>query len=246
MQKIKKRVNVYIDGFNLYYGLLEAEKNKNWQNLLWLNLWGLANSIAFQYGKLQSVKYFTSDVTHPPEKLKRQRIFLRAIKTGGNIDIIKGNFERNQKKCDDCADKLICNNCKRRQYKIVEKKTDVNIANEMLKDAFLNRCDVLVLLSGDSDLISPIECIHKHTTHKIISSYLPTRKSDAIIDVADNSFKLTEKFVKKQLFPDRIQISPKKYIDRPDFGEDKFKPNEVTRMIKILKIMCDSLYKLFS
>ena len=46
--------------------------------------------------------------------------------------------------------------------KLEEKRSDVNIATAMLWDAFQNDVDMLVLISGDSDFIGPIELIrHK-------------------------------------------------------------------------------------
>ncbi|MEJ7594397.1 MAG: NYN domain-containing protein [Planctomycetaceae bacterium] len=68
------RTAVYIDGFNLYYGL----KEKNWRKYYWLDLWAFAESLA-NGRQLVSVKYFTADVGGGGGKVLRQQTFLNAI-----------------------------------------------------------------------------------------------------------------------------------------------------------------------
>ena len=55
-QDMKRRVIVYIDGFNLYYGLV---KGTLWK---WLDLVALARSLLRDDMELVGVKYFTSRV----------------------------------------------------------------------------------------------------------------------------------------------------------------------------------------
>ena len=52
------RVIVYVDGFNLYFGL----KAKGWKNFYWLNIQALARSILKPDQVLMTTKYFTSRV----------------------------------------------------------------------------------------------------------------------------------------------------------------------------------------
>lgn len=53
-----KRTIIYIDGFNLYFGLLE----QGWKKYLWLNLVDFSKSIIPNANKFIKVKYFTSVV----------------------------------------------------------------------------------------------------------------------------------------------------------------------------------------
>jgi hypothetical protein len=55
------RVIVYIDGFNLYFGL----KSKGWTRFLWLNLQNVAERLLKPYQTLVYTKYFTARVTMP-------------------------------------------------------------------------------------------------------------------------------------------------------------------------------------
>ncbi|MBK6933512.1 MAG: NYN domain-containing protein [Saprospirales bacterium] len=43
-----------------------------------------------------------------------------------------------------------------------KKMTDVNIATEMMMDAFTDTYDTALLISGDTDLIPPINAIRRH------------------------------------------------------------------------------------
>lgn len=47
-----------------------------------------------------------------------------------------------------------------------EKKTDVNISIRMVADCVQDKTDTIILVSGDNDLVSPIEFIQKNYPHK--------------------------------------------------------------------------------
>ena len=57
-----KKTIVYIDGFNLYYGLLRSSKNK------WLDVVAFANSLLPRPDEheILAVKYFTARVNYDP------------------------------------------------------------------------------------------------------------------------------------------------------------------------------------
>jgi hypothetical protein len=71
----KQRTIVYIDGFNLYFGL----KTKKWKNFYWLNIQQLAQNILKSDQELVIVKYFTLRISSPPDKIKRQGTFIEAL-----------------------------------------------------------------------------------------------------------------------------------------------------------------------
>ena len=54
---------VYIDGYNLYYGLLKGTPYK------WLDLWALARALLKEDIELLAVKYFTAPVKTFPYDL---------------------------------------------------------------------------------------------------------------------------------------------------------------------------------
>lgn len=67
-----ERVAVYVDGFNLYFGMTSTFKN-----VKWLNIEELAKSLLKNNQELSFVKYFTSMVANNPPKEKRQRTYIR-------------------------------------------------------------------------------------------------------------------------------------------------------------------------
>ena len=141
-----KRVITYIDGYNLYFGL----KAKNWKRFYWINLQLLAQNLLKPDQELITTKYFTSIVSYPIDKAKRQTTFIEALETLSNFKIFYGKFHLNPRFCHKCKFKNIIPS---------EKMTDVNIAVEMLTDAYQDNFDVALLISADSDLSPAIRAI---------------------------------------------------------------------------------------
>src|ERR1700722_13081670 len=86
------KTNIYIDGFNLYYGCLKNTPHK------WLDVDKLC-ALMLPKHEIQEIKYFTAIVTprpDNPEQQIRQNIYLRALKTIPKITIIKGHFLSNR------------------------------------------------------------------------------------------------------------------------------------------------------
>ena len=81
MSQKKERVIVYIDGFNLYFGLLEA----GFVNCKWLNLNKLAHNLLQPNQEIIEIKYFTSRVSNNPGKQKRQSTYIEALESVGEI-----------------------------------------------------------------------------------------------------------------------------------------------------------------
>ena len=141
-----RRVCVYIDGFNLYFGL----KSKNWKHYYWLDMRRLAESLLKPYQKLEFVRYFTSRISKnstSPDKVKRQAIYLEVLQTLPDFAIHYGHYLQKQRKC---------RNCDKTWETYEEKMTDVNIAVQLLSDAQDDRFDTAIMISGDSDLTSPV------------------------------------------------------------------------------------------
>ena len=81
-----RRVAVYVDGFNLYYGL----RSKGWRRYYWLDLRRLSEQFLRAGQRLVLVRYFTAGVfaePHDPDKPVRQNTYLEALETlpGGCI-----------------------------------------------------------------------------------------------------------------------------------------------------------------
>lgn len=84
------RTNIYVDGFNLYYGALKHTPYK------WLDLSRLFNDMLPRHYQIRKIKYFTAKIrrhANDPFKPQRQNIYLRALQAYcPEIEIIKGSF----------------------------------------------------------------------------------------------------------------------------------------------------------
>ena len=83
MATTNERVIVYIDGFNLYFGL----KDSGWSKYFWLNLHRLSTNLLRPNQTLVHTKYFTAKISKPESKRKRQQAFLSALGTLPNLSI---------------------------------------------------------------------------------------------------------------------------------------------------------------
>jgi len=64
-----ERVAVYVDGFNLYFGMKES----GWRRYYWLNVESLATNLLRPNQNLVKVKYFTSRVFSKNKDQSKQK-----------------------------------------------------------------------------------------------------------------------------------------------------------------------------
>jgi len=161
-----ERINtyLYVDGFNLYYG---AAKNTPYK---WLNPKALIESL-FPQNEITAIKYCTAAISsYPgnPDAPNRQRMYWRALRTVPCTDIIQGHFRCRKKRMRAVTPppKTV------EIYNTEEKGSDVNLAAHLLMDGFRDKYEVAIVLSGDSDLITPIQMI-RDQLHKPIGVVNP-------------------------------------------------------------------------
>jgi len=198
----KERIIAYIDGFNLYFGL----RAKGFDDYRWLNPYKLVLNMLKESQELISVKYFTSRVSNNQEKQKRQNIYLDAIDST-KTEIYYGHYQRNIAEC------LSCNN---KWYNYNEKKTDVNIASQLLKDAFLDKFDCAFLISGDTDLVPPIEIINEFISNKrVLVAFPPKRSNEQLKIVSKGNLVIGRKILKASQFTSKVKLASGWEVYRP-------------------------------
>ena len=158
-QPQKFRANVYVDGFNLYYGCLRKTKYK-WLNLELLAI-QLLNPESYEINKIY---YCTADVIDYQNDgiTTRQGFYLNALRTLPKIEIIKGKFKAHEKSVRvDPPLKVILDSgfgpsrpvdksiFKGLAYE--EKGTDVNLATQLLIDLYGEKFDTALVISNDTD-----------------------------------------------------------------------------------------------
>ena len=189
---MNQRVIAYIDGFNLYYGLKAA----GWKRFYWLNLQTLVRNLLKAEQDLVFTKYFTSRVSYPPDKERRQSTFLEALETLNELRVYYGHYQMNPQHCRKCGNKVMIPS---------EKMTDVNIAVEILTDAYQDMFDVAFLMSADSDLTAPVLAIKNLFPDKrIIVAFPPQRHSAQLERLAHGSLQIGRASLAKSVFPDKV------------------------------------------
>lgn len=95
--------------------------------------------------------------------------------------------------------------------------TDVNIATEMLVDAFEDQFDTAIVVSGDSDLVPPIRAIRNCFPHKrVLVAFPPGRSSVDLRNAANGQFLITKGLLRKAQLPARVASRHGDYIlERP-------------------------------
>lgn len=145
-----RKTIAYIDGFNLYYGCVRRTPYR------WLDLFKFAQA-CLPSNEVIGVKYFTAIVNplrNDPAKKDRQLSYLRALRTNPRISIYLGSFQAHE-----VARPLADGSGHARVIDMKEKGSDVNLATELLCDAFGGVFEAAAVVSNDSDLVAPIRAV---------------------------------------------------------------------------------------
>lgn len=148
------KTNVYIDGFNLFYGSVKGTPYK------WLNVDKMCRQLLPTH-QINKIKYFTALVNARPHDLNqpvRQLAYLRALGAIPGLEIVMGHFLTSEvimpvAGCPANAPQYI------RVIKTEEKGSDVNLATHLLMDGFKNDYEMAVVVTNDSDLLEPIKVV---------------------------------------------------------------------------------------
>lgn len=176
------RTVIYVDGFNLYYGALKGTPYR------WLDILAMSRKILSPKNNIVGIKYFTARVLSRPDNPSqplRQEIYLRALKTLG-AECIFGRYLSHpvmMRVADPNAVRPFV-----RVIKTEEKGSDVNIAAHMLLDAFRDEYDCAVLISGDSDLKTPVEMV-RHDFSKTVGVINPQKIDCKVLRSAASFYK---------------------------------------------------------
>jgi uncharacterized LabA/DUF88 family protein len=188
------RTYVYIDGFNLYRGALRDTPYR------WLNLEALAQSLCGYPPHL--VRYFTAHISGNPQAARRQNVYLRALQSLPTVRVHdNGTFMThvvtrpvaptpskgmaNVLECcpgfnapwipaqHPCAGQWL----RASVQDIEEKGSDVNLASFLILDAAQGQSQRAIVVSGDSDLETPIRLVRDNYIPVEVVNPTPNRPS---------------------------------------------------------------------
>lgn len=207
----RKRAVVYVDGFNLYFGVLQGTPK-----LKWLNLQGFMDSLRPDE-EVVGIRYFTALVD--PQKQTsvcrdRQKRYLQALGSCPKVEVTMGKYQLREVNC-----RARC----REKYDVPEeKKTDVGIAVRMISDAIDGLADRIVLVSGDSDLEPAIEWIRRRHPAIRITVYIPQdptnpkqRRNDTYLKMGVDAKPLPVADIHRFQFPGVVDLGSGRKVERP-------------------------------
>ena len=156
---LQKRIFVYVDGFNFYYGCIKGSPYK------WFDLVKLGNRLMAGEGNLVKVKYFTAHVKEmgDPDRPIRQQTYWRALKAcyGDEVEIIKGKFridpKPRRKAILNSSGKYYASDETIMIMDPKEKGSDVNLCVHLVNDGWKNLYDIALVISNDSDSAEAIK-----------------------------------------------------------------------------------------
>jgi uncharacterized LabA/DUF88 family protein len=207
------RVTFLIDGFNLYHSVKDAANQLGIRSLKWLDISELCSSYVFLFGKdavIQDIYYFSALAKHleqfDPGKVQRHEDYISCLKSTG-IKVELAIFKRKNIQCPYCHRNIVRHE---------EKETDVALAVKLLELFKLDLCDVVVLVTGDTDIVPAIELAKKLYPDKMIGCAFPfKRKNDEISHIVHLQFKISAKQYLNNQFPDAVRLADGTNIRKP-------------------------------
>ncbi len=199
-----------IDGFNLYHSILDIAYHNNGLNVKWLNIYSLCESYLHLIGKgatLESIYYFSALAYYlkDPDIIERHETYIKCLRDTGIKEQL-GRFKSKTIRCSH-GGKII---------KHEEKETDVAIASKMLEILFKDKCDAVVLITGDTDQVPSVKTARHLFPHKQIIFLFPyNRKNKELAQVATNSFKISKREYIQHQFLDPFLLSDGTEIPKP-------------------------------
>lgn len=201
-----QRVIAYVDGFNLYFGL----KDSRFKKYYWLDLPALASALLKPDQQLAATHYFTARIRtngRNADDAKRQTTYIDALAAQPNLTVQEGHYLEKPRRCKTCGATWTA-------YE--EKMTDVNIAAQMLADAYEDRFDTALVMSGDSDLTTPIQQVRTRFPNKrLIVAFPPKRQSAQLKKVANGYLSIGEDKLRQNQLPDPVLTADGYPLHRP-------------------------------
>jgi hypothetical protein len=158
----RKKTNVYVDGFNFYYGCIKGTPCR------WLDLRKFCEAM-FPKNEINRIRYFTAIVQQrpgDPTQPQRQAAYLRALQTLPGLTVHCGQFLTQTVHRPlaialpgyppNWVGKTPGGPSRAWVIKTEEKGSDVNLATYLLCDGFDSDYEVAIVVSNDSDLATPI------------------------------------------------------------------------------------------
>jgi hypothetical protein len=192
------KTNVYVDGFNLYYGAVKDTPYK------WLNIRRMCE-MAFPKNEIAEVHYCTAivkDAPWDPEQSLRQQTFIRALEST-DIKVHYGSFQSNVVRMPR-AKRLPGQSRFVMVLKTEEKGSDVNLGTLLVAHGYQGRYEAAIVVSNDSDLVLPIQIVREELGLPVGLLNPHRRFSVELSKVASFRRQIREGLLKTSQFPKTV------------------------------------------
>ncbi|MFH1308106.1 MAG: NYN domain-containing protein [archaeon] len=175
-----KRVAVFIDGNNFYFGLRKLYgQNKSLKKF---NFEKFAQFLAGK-NKVVAIYYYNAllDIERNPKKYKSQKEFFEKLKQIPNFHLV------------------LCKLLKRNitgtnKFYYIIKEDDINMAVDMVENACDNNFDIAILVSGDGDFVPAVRSVRNKD--KIVENvYFKNSSSRNLKNFCDKSLEITKEIL---------------------------------------------------
>lgn len=204
----KKKVIVYVDGYNFYYGLRNG--GARWKCTYWLDVVRFFERMMLDDQELVEVNYYSARPMDDQQAADNQDVLFSANRLNPKFKLHLGRYKKKKIKCQNCGFKI-------KTYE--EKESDVRVATGMLTDVFTKRCDITIIVSADSDMIPSVEIIKASVPgHPVYLFVPPNQKSYALASKCDNTIWLEQyrsRFIQSML-SDEITLPNGHVLHRPE------------------------------
>jgi uncharacterized protein (TIGR00288 family) len=184
-KKVKKKAIVFIDGNNFYHNIKKMRIKPSH-----VDFKKLSESVCSIFGVVwKGSRYYNSvpNVEDNKEIYWKHMEFLKEIEQLPKFDVIIRKLQRSSTKeilrekneiisnlglCDKCKP-LVETNCYDciGNIKVREKGIDVKMAVDMVEFAIKNKCDCVILVSGDADFLPALKLV-KNNNKSVYSAFL--------------------------------------------------------------------------
>ena len=205
------RANVYVDGFNFYYGAL-----KHRPHLKWLDYRALAQDLLGGH-EINTVRYFTAPAKNrlnDSTVSQRQGVYLQALEEHSEIEIHKGQFKESPARLP-LAKELRKGKLKFVEVmRTVEKGSDASLAAYLVRDSCHHEMDVALVMSNDSDLQAPVDIAEREGITVITVNPHEQRNQQRVLRSSDKRT-LDEGILRRSQLPNPVVNESGRKIYKP-------------------------------
>ena len=204
-----------VDGFNLYHSLVAASRDSRGASTKWLDLRSLCESylplvasVAGSRAEIAAIHYFSAPPIHRSKKKQSRHHLYTECLRGTKVTVELARFKPKNVYCPKCHDYFIA-------YE--EKETDVAIATKLIEVCHSGNADVVVIMSGDTDLAPAVRLCNKlFTETRLIFAFPYKRTNRELEKLAPGSFSIKLKSCRRHQFPNPLRLPDGRVITKPE------------------------------